>query len=107
MLLLGVSKPLLGSALAKHKSGKHMKNKQKKSLRFVRRYSVVCVVAACLLLPALASAQTNGLPSMPDATGGFDESSAFWSGLFVGFIAGATAWIFRIVRQVSNQNPEI
>jgi hypothetical protein len=73
-----------------------------------RLYAVPAMIA-WLISGNVGHCQTNetGLPPQADAGWAWGEDSAFWSGLFVGFAAGGSAWIFRMVRQAATQNPEI
>lgn len=53
-------------------------------------------------------AQTNsfGIPDLP-ASGTYTDEQVFYSGLIVGLVLGGWGWVWRLVRQVGHQNPEI
>jgi hypothetical protein len=65
------------------------------------------LLAFLLALPVYAQTNTGGVPALPPDGTVYDDQTIFWAGVTLGFVFGGSAWIFRLVRQIGHQNPEI
>jgi hypothetical protein len=58
-------------------------------------------------VPVFGQTNTVGIPALPPEGTVYNDDMIFWAGVTLGFVFGGSAWIFRLVRQIGHQNPEI